>query len=296
MPNSFVSHWLQTGEGASRKRRGFTLIELLVVIAIIAILAAILFPVFARARASARRISCVSNLKQLGNALMQYTQDYDERYPTCQNDVYYYGDPAKGDMVVRLQPYLKSYEVFFCPERDAIYTGMNIYPWNKERRQLGYGSNYGLYSISDSIGLFQGSGSYKPAGEPSDYDLVHDSASVGRPITDVKEPASFIMMGDTYDYPYYTLGLAFQGTDGVKSGGVRHGKMWSYVYADGHVKSVPVGAYQTTGTGSYSFTVMPKRKDDIESMCRDKAAISWSYGISCQEIADRIATYRTELN
>lgn len=62
------------------QKRGFTLIELLVVIAIIAILAAILFPVFARARENARRTSCLSNLKQIGLGIMQYTQDYDERY------------------------------------------------------------------------------------------------------------------------------------------------------------------------------------------------------------------------
>src|SRR5688500_6579567 len=62
-------------------RNGFTLIELLVVIAIIAILAAILFPVFARARENARRSSCQSNMKQLGLGMMQYTQDYDEKLP-----------------------------------------------------------------------------------------------------------------------------------------------------------------------------------------------------------------------
>src|SRR5687767_6194063 len=63
------------------RKSGFTLIELLVVIAIIAILAAILFPVFARARENARRASCQSNLKQVGLGFVQYTQDYDERYP-----------------------------------------------------------------------------------------------------------------------------------------------------------------------------------------------------------------------
>ena len=63
----------------SRKNRGFTLIELLVVIAIILILAAILFPVFARARENARRASCQSNLKQMGLVLGQYAKDYDER-------------------------------------------------------------------------------------------------------------------------------------------------------------------------------------------------------------------------
>jgi prepilin-type N-terminal cleavage/methylation domain-containing protein len=63
------------------RRSGFTLIELLVVIAIIAILAAILFPVFARARESARKTQCLSNMKQLGNAIMMYTTDYDEYFP-----------------------------------------------------------------------------------------------------------------------------------------------------------------------------------------------------------------------
>jgi prepilin-type N-terminal cleavage/methylation domain-containing protein/prepilin-type processing-associated H-X9-DG protein len=74
------------GRAESRPYTGFTLIELLIVIAIIGILAAILFPVFARARENARRASCMSNLKQLGLAITQYTQDYDERLPIAKND------------------------------------------------------------------------------------------------------------------------------------------------------------------------------------------------------------------
>jgi len=92
-------------------RRGFTLIELLVVIAIIAILASILFPVFARARENARRTSCMSNLKQINLGLLQYTQDYDEKYP-----LYVFG--PNGDLTgwaETLQPYLKSKQIFQCP-------------------------------------------------------------------------------------------------------------------------------------------------------------------------------------
>jgi prepilin-type N-terminal cleavage/methylation domain-containing protein/prepilin-type processing-associated H-X9-DG protein len=94
-----------------RKRlgAGFTLIELLVVIAIIAILAAILFPVFAQARESARKTSCLSNFKQLGTAVMMYIQDYDGAYPLA-----WYERPQYGFDVV-LFPYIKNYKVFECP-------------------------------------------------------------------------------------------------------------------------------------------------------------------------------------
>jgi prepilin-type N-terminal cleavage/methylation domain-containing protein/prepilin-type processing-associated H-X9-DG protein len=94
------------------KRIGFTLIELLVVIAIIAILAAILFPVFARARENARRASCQSNLKQIGLGILQYTQDYDERLPT--NDYAWNGE-GRLNWDERIYPYVKSAQIFKCP-------------------------------------------------------------------------------------------------------------------------------------------------------------------------------------
>ena len=97
----------------SRKRRGFTLIELLVVIAIIAILAAILFPVFARARESARRASCMSNLKQIGLGVMMYVQDYDEAYPPVYNSTISVATARYWVTIV--QPYQKNTQVFYCP-------------------------------------------------------------------------------------------------------------------------------------------------------------------------------------
>ena len=93
-------------------RKGFTLIELLVVIAIIAILAAILFPVFAKAREKARQSSCLSNMKQMGLASMQYAQDYDEKLvPTATGTG---GGDAKTFRLL-LQPYMKSAQVMSCP-------------------------------------------------------------------------------------------------------------------------------------------------------------------------------------
>src|SRR5476651_72071 len=106
-------------------KKGFTLIELLVVIAIIAILAAILFPVFARARENARRASCQSNLKQLALSLHMYTQDYDERMPrpyTGDNTITplaWYQSGANGygipTWVDELFPYIKNGQVLYCP-------------------------------------------------------------------------------------------------------------------------------------------------------------------------------------
>lgn len=108
-------------------RRGFTLIELLVVIAIIAILAAILFPVFAKAREKARQTSCLSNLKQLGLALMQYTQDYDGDMP---GSWWNNNNPGWFDAI---QPYCKNLQVGRCPSMPTTWNGWGM--------QTSYGYN-----------------------------------------------------------------------------------------------------------------------------------------------------------
>lgn len=111
-----------------RKQVGFTLIELLVVIAIIAILAAILFPVFAQAREKARAITCISNEKQLGMGTMQYVQDYDEKFPAG-NNLGYAGTPCGWAGLV--YPYVKSTQVFLCPDDpnplDVVSYAINVY-------------------------------------------------------------------------------------------------------------------------------------------------------------------------
>lgn len=147
-----------------RKHRGFTLIELLVVIAIIAILSAILFPVFARARENARRASCMSNLKQIGLGMMMYVQDYDGNYfwrcygpdvGTYTAPVYYeacatYWGPSGTTTATMgfLQPYIKSTQVFSCPSGNATTAYPSGYAYNLVP---GIPSSYGYNQLSESV-------------------------------------------------------------------------------------------------------------------------------------------------
>lgn len=118
-----------------KRSRGFTLIELLVVIAIIAILAAILFPVFARAREAARATSCKSNIKQMGLAFAQYVQDYDETWPKDN-----LGGANNAGWADELQPYIKNTGIYQCPS-EAVKTAVGP-----------TANNYVDYSFSRRLG------------------------------------------------------------------------------------------------------------------------------------------------
>src|SRR4028119_1000404 len=111
-----MMHRCMTGGQSRSKGNAFTLIELLVVIAIIAILAAILFPVFAQAREKARQTACLSNQRQIGTAMLMYVQDYDETTPLRIGDVGNFTNPEVPlNWLTGILPYLKNYQVLRCP-------------------------------------------------------------------------------------------------------------------------------------------------------------------------------------
>lgn len=131
-------------------KRGFTLIELLVVIAIIAILAAILFPVFARAREKARQSACLSNVKQLGLGMLMYVQDYDERFPDW---MAWEGGNAAQPLAQfkrwygKIEPYVKNRQLHSCPSWSGSSSGWYRWPgWS------GVQMNYGMGGLAPNGG------------------------------------------------------------------------------------------------------------------------------------------------
>ena len=241
---------MQKSTVAQKKDRGFTLIELLVVIAIIAILAAILFPVFARARESARRANCMSNLKQIGLGIMMYTQDYDERYPP--RLVGTWGTPASyikqtnpampgylfstsdgghgGHWVTWMDviyPYTKSTQIFVCPSvNNGITSGGPAYP--------SYG--YSVYMA------------YNAPGPPTHISGITLSA--------VNAPAQSMMCMD-YNTPYSIYAEWQDGQNWLRTSDprvVRHLGGANVLFCDGHVKwliNTNSIMFSTTPTTSY---------------------------------------------
>ncbi len=232
-----------------RPGAGFTLIELLVVIAIIAILAAILFPVFAKAREKARQIACASNLKQISLGLLQYTQDNDETLPQC-----YHGNINTSDTtgdykwMDAIYPYVKSTAVFNCP--DDPFPGGTVGP---ARYQYESGTNYGSYAINAAYynyyaGPSAGVPAHAPASNPGGgYTctlslLQHPSTTVW--VTDAintNTSAALLAWGHVNPTPQTSVSPPSMPND-FATIVARHGgpDLCNVVWCDGHVKAMRI--------------------------------------------------------
>jgi prepilin-type N-terminal cleavage/methylation domain-containing protein/prepilin-type processing-associated H-X9-DG protein len=214
------------------RKSGFTLIELLVVIAIIALLAAILFPVFARARENARRTSCLSNLKQLGLGFMQYAQDYDERMaPYSGDDGGSVGttqstnaEKAAAGWAVLLQPYLKSTQILQCPSEptrpgnpaDPTAANYTDYAYNG---QIGGGWNSPPYAFSTPLSSFPYVGSTLLA-----FDTMSSSASM---IVRDSGYTNYYLQDGSNTNPTYVA---------YYKAATRHMDSTNFLFVDGHAK------------------------------------------------------------
>ena len=196
-------------------RRGFTLIELLVVIAIIAILAAILFPVFARAREKARTASCQSNLHQLGVAMGMYVDDYDGHYPWDDLTIgTREGIDPTWTWRLMVYPYVNNTQVYVCPSAPRVASFDAV--WPDYAGAAGYAINHVHWD--DDLG----NGAEPPP---------------GRTATEVHFPARTVLLTDfTGPYVISHFGTQQHGYLRTDDAAQRHNEGCNYLFCDGHVK------------------------------------------------------------
>lgn len=237
------------GKSAKRAQSGFTLIELLVVIAIIAILAAILFPVFARARENARRASCQSNLKQAGLAFMQYSQDYDEKMPIT------YGGATGWD--TSIAPYLgikvgidKAPLLLNCPSDTITRVGTSAVVNPLPRT---YGMAMPARTSGGANPLVHGIGGwYANNGALSSCDTPGNVAGC-LALAIIPKPAETLLLVEnptTGNFFGSSSGIFAVSADAQRVSSLQpiHLEGWNYLFADGHVKWLR--PEKTVGTGT----------------------------------------------
>lgn len=255
-------------------RRAFTLIELLVVIAIIAILAAILFPVFAQAKLAAKKTAALSNTKNIATASMIYSSDSDDVFPS----VYDGGDGFNcgGDPICTMDPYIKSLDIWTGYRQNGRKAFKNPDgTFNRGPNDIGY--NWG-FEIRAGEGMVNEEKCTTGA-------LVSGcSASGGRRFnagksqTQLANPAQMFAFGNSYDTPRQTIGSVgwffdfYPGgtTANSRNSGIYFGASITMAYADGHAKVIPWkgGMIGTTHVGS------PKNFNDrINGYCADPDGI-----------------------
>lgn len=213
------------------QRRAFTLVELLVVISIIALLAAILFPVFARARENAHRAACQSNCKQIGLAFSQYLQDYDEKLPFI-FPLRGYGGSTNGGLPTwrsLIYPYVKNVQVFRCPSARINNTACDTSP-DGSPFPPGYSGN-GEYSNGS-----MGGNSLMTTGDG------FGNNGTTRSLGQIPKPSETIVIGEgnCYSWYYWNCGVAcFSNAAQPQQNYLwsGHFTMGNYLFLDGHVKN-----------------------------------------------------------